>query len=42
MPHIRKLLLHGISVEGVAKLLEIDIQTVKKISQSPEKSIDFW
>jgi len=33
---IRKLLLHGISVEGVAKLLEIDIQTVMKVSQSPE------
>jgi predicted transposase YdaD len=33
---IRKLLLHGISAEGVARLLEIDIQTVMKASQSPE------
>jgi predicted transposase YdaD len=33
---IRKLLLHGISVERVANLLEIDIQTVMKVSQSPE------
>ena len=33
---IRKLLLHGISAEGVARLLEIDIQTVMTASQSPE------
>lgn len=33
---IRKLLIHGISTGDVARLLEIDIQTVLKVAQAPE------
>jgi hypothetical protein len=34
---IRKLLLHGIDANEVARLLDIDIQTVMTVVQSPEK-----
>jgi len=34
---IRKLLLHGIDANEVARLLEVDIQTVMTVAQSPEK-----
>ncbi|MBI5591875.1 MAG: hypothetical protein HY881_15495 [Deltaproteobacteria bacterium] len=34
---IRKLLLHGIDAEEVARLLDVDIQTVMAVAQSPEK-----
>jgi len=33
---IRKLLLHGIDAKEVARLLDVDFQTVMTIAQSPE------